>query len=148
MEKINLISKGTKILEETKNQQEKYHKERVAIFKLIEHIDDKFNEEILECIVSMYNKNKELEHKAKCYDILKEDLINIEIRKIDKIGKDVITIFEIEDRNNKKYTFFNRNNAKAYIANNSEKFEKNTDIQIIENNNIDLNKIIKSIKDE
>lgn len=148
MEKTNLTSKGTKILNETKNQQEKYHKERVAIFKLIEHLDDEFNEEILDCIVTLYNKNKELEHKAKCYDILKDDLKHIEIRKNDKIGKDVITLFEIEDKNNKKYTFFNRNNAKAYITNNSDEFEENTDIKLIENNNIDLNQIIKSIKED
>ena len=54
-----------------------------------------------------------------------------------------LNLFLITDKEGKKYTFFLRENAKKYLKENNNKFEKETKIEIIKNNNIDLEKILK-----
>ena len=148
MLKEELIKKANAILNETKNKQEKYHEERIVIFKLIENLDTEFNKELLENILMIYDKNKTIDEeniRLKIVDVLKKNIQVQEIRKDDEKSSSRITLFRIKDKNNNCYTFFTRENAKRYIKENEEQFECDTVIQIIENENIDLEKIINNI---
>lgn len=148
MLKEELINKANAILNETKNEQEKYHEERIVIFKLMENLDNKFNEELLESILMIYEKNKKVDEeniRLKIVDVLKKNIQVQEIRKDDEKSSSRITLFRIQDKNNNCYTFFTRENAKSFIKEHSEQFGSDTLIQIIENENIDLEKIISNI---
>lgn len=57
MNKEELINKANAILTDTKKAQEKYHEERITIFKLLENPTE-FNLDILEKVIKIYEKNK------------------------------------------------------------------------------------------
>lgn len=57
MSKEELMNKANEILNNTRKSQEKYHEERIAIFKLLENPTE-FNLEILEKVIKIYEKNE------------------------------------------------------------------------------------------
>lgn len=63
MSKEELVNKANDILNNTKKAQEKYHEERIAIFKLLENPTE-FNLDILEKIIKIYEKNEEEKKRA------------------------------------------------------------------------------------
>lgn len=135
MEKEKIVKKANEIMEETKNEQQKYHEERLTIFKLMTNIDDNFNLEILENLIKIYEKNK---NKIE----LKEIIGHRDFRKQDIKKSKKILLFKIIDQKKNIYTFFTRENAKKYIQDNKNLFDENPKIQPIENTNMDLEKII------
>lgn len=147
--KEEIIAEAHRILEDTKKEQERFLNERKVIYSLMENEDDK-NIEILKSIIEIYKKVCVLESKT-CYseaiiNSLKE-LKKQNVRKSDnKNETQTINIFEIKDKNNKKYTFFSRENAKEYMNENTSNFEGNEEIKVIKNENMDLERIIELIE--
>ena len=77
MEKQKLLNLANKVIEETKKEQEKYHEERLSIFKLVNNSHNDFNLEILDSILKIYEKNKnkiDLSKKLVKREFRKEDL--------------------------------------------------------------------------
>lgn len=143
-----LKEKVNQLLERTVKTQEHYKKERKFIFNLLQNIKDQRDEQILEQILDMFQTIIQLEEEKRDYHTILEQFQSIkeqQIRKQDEKIDDMqgLNLFLITDKEGKKYTFFLRENAKKYLKENNNKFEKETKIEIIKNNNIDLEKILK-----
>lgn len=135
MEKQKLLNLANKVIEETKKEQEKYHEERLSIFKLVNNLDNNFNLELLDNILKIYEKNKNK------IDLIKT-LEKRKFRKEDLKQSEKIILFMIQDKENKIYTFFTRESARDFITDNAILFEADTEIKPVENTNIDLERII------
>ena len=144
MSKNVIIEKANLILEETKEEKEEYINERQIIFKLLEKSDEEENLIMLENIERIYEKYRMLE-KYNNIEIILEEIKKQHIRKNDK-DESVTQLFCVEDKNKKTYTFFSRKNARDYINANADKFDT-TEINVIANNNVDLEILIKSLSD-
>lgn len=138
MEKQKLLNLANKVIEETKKEQEKYHEERLSIFKLVNNLDNNFNLEILDNILKIYEKNKNK------IDLIKT-LEKRKFRKEDLKQSEKIILFMIQDKENKIYTFFTRESARDFITDNAILFEADTEIKPVENTNIDLERIINNL---
>lgn len=113
--------------------------------------DTKFNEETLKCIeryilakqkMQTNEKNNEFMHN------LAEELRSQKVRKDDDVLLN-IPLFKITTKdNNKEYYFITRKNAQKF-ADANKKYIKNSEVmQIEENKNLELEKLIKIIKEE
>lgn len=138
MEKQKLLNLANKVIEETKKEQEKYHEERLSIFKLVNNLDNNFNLELLDNILKIYEKNKNK------IDLIKT-LEKRKFRKEDLKQSEKIILFMIQDKENKIYTFFTRESARDFITDNAILFEADTEIKPVENTNIDLERIINNL---
>lgn len=138
MEKQKLLNLANKVIEETKKEQEKYHEERLSIFKLVNNLDNNFNLELLDNILKIYAKNKNK------IDLIKT-LEKRKFRKEDLKQSEKIILFMIQDKENKIYTFFTRESARDFITDNAILFEADTEIKPVENTNIDLERIINNL---
>lgn len=152
MLKEDIIKKANEIIDVTKNNQEKYHNERILIFDLLKKSNNEENIEMLENVIKIFEKNQKVEHENKKYrklelESLEESIKSQKIRQEDgTIGK--IVLFVIEDDERNQYSFFTRENAQNYIDNHKEKFNKNTIIKVTKNENIDIENLILKIVDE
>ena len=152
MLKEDTIKKANEIIDATKNNQEKYHDERILIFNLLKKCDDEEIIEILESTIKIFEKNQKIEDENERYrklelENLENSIKSQKIRQDDGIlGK--IALFVIEDDDKNQYSFFTRENAQNYIDSHKERFYKNTTIKVSKNENIDIENLILKIVDE
>lgn len=144
IQEINL--KGNELLEKTKNTNQ-YEVERKALFDMLEHLSENNCIEVEQYISKFDNivkidekmqiKGKEFEYLRRIAECVKEQ----KIRKDDneKINK----LFEIQI-DNKKYQFITRQYAEEYARNNDK--NKNIEIKIVDNNNIELKELLEIIE--
>lgn len=141
-----LKRKANKLLDDTVNFKNKYLEERKLLYFFLESKEE--NEELLEYMLKIFNRIIELEKEQEFYENLKTklyELVKQEIRKRDSNNNEKIHLFEIKDKNEKIYTFFNRENAKSFIKDHKSEFDS-FEIEVVENNNVDLQDIVNSIK--
>ncbi len=140
-----LKREANRLLDDTANLKDKYLEERRILYSLLENKET--NMELLEDMLTIFKRIIKLEEEQEVYKNLKSKLFEVvkqEIRKRDA-NNEKIHLFEIKNKNKKTYTFFSRENAKKFIENNKSEFDS-FEIKVVENNNIDLQDIISSIK--
>lgn len=142
MLKEEVLNIAHEILEQTQKEKEKYSNERQIIFNLIEDSDNKQSLEMLESLEKIYQKIKVLE-KYQQIEITLKEIAEQQIRKQDEVNSQAVRLFCIRDKENKKYTFFSRDNAKEYLQRNKSRFN-NDEIVVVENENMDLEILIKN----
>lgn len=146
--KEELLKKANEILEKTKNEQEKYEAERKIIYWLMEHVSDE-DINMLEYMERLYEKISKIEKENEQYIQVKgyiKKLKNQHMRKNE--GNDEnIYLFKIVDKNNNSYVFFTRENARNFIKEHQEIFEGEIEIQVDNNINVDLKKLLKLIEE-
>lgn len=149
MSKDEIIDKANEILDETKKEQNKYHEERVVIFKLLEDVENEVNVEILKNIVKIFEKNKAIQIKNEKYEELKLEVLasNIKNQKVRQEDKNTngIVLFLIEDKYKNRYSFFTRKNAQEFINKHNDSFDEKVKIKIIKNDNIDIENLISKM---
>lgn len=148
-EEKELKENVNRLLEETVEQKENYKDERKLIFSMLENLQNRNDIETLNIIFKMFKRIINLEQEKEKYNIIISELNKIQKEQTRKQDNNISTsktlnLFLINDKKGNTYTFFLRENAKKYIEENSSKFDKETEIKIIQNENIDLENWIKS----
>lgn len=146
MEKEEIIKRANDLLEKTKNNIEKYQEERKTLFNYMEKIDE-INIDVLEKYLNLFEKYFYLQENIIKVDELKEiikELANQQNRKYE--NNDKIKVFKLVDKNGKEYTFLSRKNMSDYLKQNQEKFDYDVQIELKENTNIDLERILKLLE--
>lgn len=140
-----LKREANRLLDDTANFKDKYLEERRLLYYLLENKET--NTELLEDMLTIFKRIIKLEKEEELYENIKNKLSEVvkqEIRKRDT-NKEKMHLFEIKNKNKKTYTFFSRENAKNFIENNKSEFDS-FEIKVVENNNVDLQDIVSSIK--
>lgn len=142
MEKTETIKKANDLLERTKNNIEKYEEERKILFNYIEK-SEKIDYDTLEIYLNLFEQYLNLQEYFAKNDELKnilKELANQQNRKYEK--DDNIKIFKVLDNTNTEYTFLSRKSMNEFMQNNKEKFDFDTQIELVKNTNIDVEKIL------
>ena len=149
-EEKELKENVNRLLEETVEQKENYKDERKLIFSMLENLQNRNDIETLNIIFKMFKRIINLEQEKEKYNIIISELNKIQKEQTRKQDNNISTsktlnLFLINDKKGNTYTFFLRENAKKYIEENSSKFDKETEIKIIQNETIDLENWLKHI---
>lgn len=146
MEKEEVIKKANYLLEKTKNNIDKYEKERKNIFNYIEKTE-KIDYKLLENYSNLFEQYLNLQEYFSKNDELKKklrELANQQNRKSEK--NDRLKIFKVLDKENTEYTFLSRKSMNEFMQKNKEKFDFDTQIELIDNTNIDLENILNLLE--
>ena len=117
-------------------KKEKYYltiqkKQKKIDYKLLENYLNLFEQYLN--LQEYFSKNDELKEKIK-------ELANQQNRKSEK--NDRLKIFKVLDKENTEYTFLSRKSMNEFMQKNKEKFDFDTQIELIDNTNIDLEIIL------
>ena len=146
MEKEDVIKKANNLLERTKNNIDKYEQERKILFNYIEETE-KIDYKLLENYLNIFEQYLNLQEYFSKNDELKEkikELANQQNRKSEK--NDRLKIFKVLDKENTEYTFLSRKSMNEFMQKNKEKFDFDTQIELIDNTNIDLENILNLLE--
>ena len=146
MEKEDVIKKANNLLERTKNNIDKYEQERKILFNYIEETE-KIDYKLLENYLNLFEQYLNLQEYFSKNDELKEkikELANQQNRKSEKNNR--LKIFKVLDKENTEYTFLSRKSMNEFMQKNKEKFDFDTQIELIDNTNIDLESILNLLE--
>lgn len=146
METNEIIKRANNLLERTKNNIEKYEEERKILFNYTENIEE-INCHSLEKYLNLFEQYLNLQENLSKKDELKEiikELANQQNRKYE--NDDKIKEFKVVDKSGKEYTFLSRKSMSEFLASNQEKFDYDVQIELKENTNIDLEKILNLLE--
>ena len=146
MEKEALIKQVNNLLERTKNNIEKYQEERKILFNYSESIEDS-NFHTVQNYVNLFDEYLNLQDHFSNIDELKniiKEMENQQNRKSEK--NDRLKIFKTLDKHGNEYTFLSRKSMNKFMQENKEKFDFDTQIELIDNTNIDLENILNLLE--
>lgn len=143
-----IISRGNKILDETKNKKEDFYEERKIIFKLLDNPNDE-NIEILGLMEDLYYKVYKLKQESDKYKQVELLINKLEKQHTRKADFDTTTIhtFSITDKNNNVYNSFIRGTLKEHIEMHKENFNDDEPINVCKIRNLDIEKLINIVKE-
>lgn len=146
MEKNELINHANNLLERTKNNIEKYKEERKILFNYIERpgeIDFYSLENYLNVFQEYLNIQEYLSKVEELKEIIIE-LANQQNRKNE--NNERIKVFKVLDKQGKEYMFLSRIRMNDFMQKNQELFDLDVQIELVENTNIDLEKILNLLE--
>ena len=146
MEKNELINHANNLLERTKNNIEKYKEERKILFNYIERPEE-IDFYSLVNYLNVFQEYLNIQEYLSKVEELKEiiiELANQQNRKNE--NNERIKIFKVLDKQGKEYMFLSRIRMNDFMQKNQELFDLDVQIELVENTNIDLEKILNLLE--
>lgn len=146
MEKNELINHANNLLERTKNNIEKYKEERKILFNYIERPEE-IDFYSLENYLNVFQEYLNIQEYLSKVEELKEiiiELANQQNRKNE--NNERIKVFKVLDKQGKEYMFLSRIRMNDFMQKNQELFDLDVQIELVENTNIDLEKILNLLE--